>query len=139
MKNKKRRIINIVSLTLTKTNTFINLSEISYNEIGPRRPGKPKSIEKRSSRTLTYTSGGICGFKGKIKANPMTSATIGDFAAVKFKKFGVRHIHLNLLGKGRRKKEIVRAFNAHGVAIDKIAQRSPYAHNGVRRKKKRRK
>jgi len=139
-KNKKRSIIYTVALTLTNTNTFVNISKVSYkgHQLQLNQSMGFRSVEKSSSRTLTYTSGGLCGFKGSKKASVMANTTIGEVAAMKIKKLGIRHINLILFGKGKRKKEIIRGFTKYGLSIDSIEHKTPFPHNGVRNKKPRR-
>jgi small subunit ribosomal protein S11 len=127
-----------VALTLTNTNTFVNISKVSYRGRQLNQSMRFRSVEKASSRTLTYTSGGLCGFTGSKKASVMANTTIGEVAAMKIKKLGIRHLHLILFGKGKRKKEIIRGFTKYGLSIDSIEHKTPFPHNGVRNKKPRR-
>jgi small subunit ribosomal protein S11 len=125
-KNKKLRVVYDVTMTLTNNNTFINLAETLH------------SYKKHITRTMTYLSGGKCGFKGSQKASTMANATIGEMAAIKFKKYGCKHMRLRIFGCGKRKNETIVNIAKQGLAIDVIKQETQRAHNGVRPKKIRR-
>lgn len=137
---KRLRMIHKIAITITKCNTFINFSQTKYKftTLQPRNK-KIKNIERGSSRTLTYTSGGLCGFRGTHKASPMANFTMGELAAIKFKKFGLRHIHIHLFGAGKRMRETIKGLLQYGLAIDRIEHKIKIPHNGTRRKKRRRK
>jgi ribosomal protein S11 len=138
-KSKHIRIINNITITISNNNTFINLSKTFYGVLKGQRFTDPISNSLKTSRTLTYTSGGLCGFTGSKKASPMANATIGEVAALKFKKFGIRQFNLFLYGSGKKKKETMKGFIKYGLNIRRIEQKIPVPHNGTRHAKKRRK
>lgn len=141
-KNKKLRIIHKISISITKNNTFVNLSETRY-KLASQQPAlnkKIKYIEKGPTRTLTYLSTGRCNFKGKQKASPMANMTLGEMAAIRFKKYNLRNIHISI--KSGIKTRLIETFKGmvkHGLHINKIDHDIKSAHNGTRNKKIRRK
>ena len=140
--NKKLRIIHKISISITKNNTFINLSETKY-KLASQQPDlnkKIKYIEKGPTRTLTYLSAGRCNFKGKQKASPMANMTLGEMAAIRFKKYNLRNIQISI--KSGVKTRLIETFKGmvkHGLHINKIDHDIKSAHNGTRNKKMRRK
>lgn len=137
-KNKKFRRIHNVTVTLTHSNTFMNLSETAFKYSRMQPKGNFKNIEKGATKTITYLSAGSCGFKGSQKASPMANATIGELAAIKFKKYNYSHLGLRLLGTGKRRKETVINIAKQGLPITYVIQETQRPHNGVRLRKHRR-
>lgn len=144
------RPIHTITIRLTKNNTFITLTEITSKistfekatTILPSTSSGFSDLSGQTVRILSHTSGGVCGFKGKLKASPMANRTIGELAALKINKQGFngyKHVSLILYGTDDRLEEIIKGLLEYGVSIVNIEQRTPLPHNGPRPKKKRRK
>jgi ribosomal protein S11 len=135
----KYRMVNKIAITITNSNTFINLSCVRLNSKKNRFKKARARKNQYLSHTLTYTSAGLCGFKGTHKASPMANYTIGELAAIKFKKYGLRHIYLHVAGRGKRMIETLRGLSKYGLAIEYTKRIVRLPHNGTRHKKVRRK
>jgi len=128
-------------MTLKRRNTFINLGYTEYVSRQRRQQGRTitKNSKGRFTQTLTYVSAGNCGLKGSKKAAPMANITIGELAAVRFKKFGHNQLRGRFLGSGRRRKEVIKGLVNGGLLLHGLKQNTKRAHNGIRHKKPRRK
>src|SRR3954466_13414172 len=99
-------------MTFRRRNTFVNLGYTDFVSIIRQnlKRRKLKNQRGRFTKTLTYTSGGLCGLRGAKKAAPMANLTIGERAAAKFKKFGHTQLCGRFFGAGRRRRELIKGL-----------------------------
>lgn len=129
-----------LTITITNNNTFINFSEIIF-KIGILKKEKKSNMLKikDKNKTLTYISGGLCGFIGSQKSTAEANTTMARNIANKINNLLQKKQNktINVFLKGRKKKArvIMKEFLEAGLNIKIIKKVIPNPHNGCRRKK----
>lgn len=95
------------------------------------------TITDRAGNTLTWASAGSCDFKGSRKSTPYAAQFAAEKAAIIAKDNGMRNIMIIVKGPGPGR-DAYRAFENLGFTISAIYDLTPIAHNGCRKRKKRR-
>jgi small subunit ribosomal protein S11 len=89
-------------------------------------------------RAVAQASSGSLGFKGSRKSTPFAAAKVGEMVAEKIQQLGVRESAVVVRGVGAGRESALRGFTAKGIALLKITDMTPVAHNGPRAPRARR-
>jgi len=110
----KRKIeAGVLNVTATFNNTILTFTDTEGN-------------------TVAAASSGALGFKGSRKSTPFAAAKVGESIAEKVQLIGVREAAVVIRGVGAGRESALRAFAGKGIAITKITDMTPVAHNGPR-------
>ena len=96
--------------------------------------------------TITTTDGDVLmgsscgkhGFKGSRKRTPFAASQVASTLARDMRTLRVKTVEVNLRGPGSGRDSVVRAFQAAGLSISVLRDKTPLPHNGCRAPKKRR-
>lgn len=116
---KKKVASGTLNILATFNNTIVTLAD-----------GKGNSLISASS--------GALGFKGSRKSTPFAAAKVGEIIGEKAQQMGMRDASVVVRGVGAGRESALRAFAGKGIAITRITDRTPVAHNGPRPPKERR-
>lgn len=89
-------------------------------------------------QVITWSSGGLMGFKGSRKSTPFAAQLAATDAAKKALEYGVKEIDVLVKGPGAGRETAIRALQAAGLKINSIKDVTPIPHNGCRPPKRRR-
>ena len=92
----------------------------------------------QQGNTLTWATTGSAGFKGTRKGTPYAAQVAAEQAAKQAQEMGVKNVEVRIKGPGPGRDSSVRAMNAVGLKIVRIADVTPIPHNGCRAPKRRR-
>lgn len=88
---------------------------------------------------IYQTSSGSAGFSGSRKHTPFAAQVAAENAASFCKEeYKTETAEVQVKGPGPGRESAVRAFNAVGIKVLKISDKTPVPHNGCRPPKKRR-
>ena len=123
-KAKKKRVVRHVPsgrayVQATYNNTIVTLTDPNGN-------------------VLSWSSSGLCGFKGPKKATPYAAGLVVKDAAEKAVDYGLQEVNVLVKGVGSGREAAVRALNANGLNVLSIKDMTPIPHNGCRAPKPRR-
>lgn len=119
-KSLKKQVINGVAyINVSYNNTLIAVSD-SKGEI------------------ISWSSSGLLGFKGTKKSTPYAANLVAKDAIEKAKKYNLTNVKVIVKGVGPGRESAIRGIAGTGLNISSIMDKTPIAHNGVRRKKPRR-
>ena len=122
-KGKKKVVkhvpVGIAHVKATYNNTIISLTDPAGN-------------------VLSWSSAGICGFKGPKKATPYAASIIVKDAVEKAQPYGLVDVTVLVRGVASGREGAIRALNANGLNVLSIKDLTPIPHNGCRPKKVRR-
>jgi len=93
------------------------------------------SITDESGNVVCWESTGAAGFKGSRKSTPFAATVTVENAINKAKSFGMNHMDVYLKGPGTGRDTALRVIRAHGIKVGMIADVTPIAHNGTRKRK----
>jgi len=96
------------------------------------------TITNLKGEVLCWESAGSCGFSGTRKSSPFASQRVGERAAEKAKKLGVREVDVKVKGPGSGRESAISALESAGLIIHSIEDVTPLPHNGCRPPKRRR-
>ena len=124
VKTSKKKIRKTVPLahayiTATFNNTMISITE----------PG---------GNVLTWASAGASGFKGTRKSTPYAATITAEKVAEKAALYGVEKLKVFVKGVGTGREQAIRGLHAAGMELEAIFDKTPFPHNGCRKKKARR-
>nr|YP_010125725.1 ribosomal protein S11 [Ligustrum ovalifolium]YP_010691587.1 ribosomal protein S11 [Ligustrum x vicaryi]YP_010703257.1 ribosomal protein S11 [Ligustrum foliosum]QIV67204.1 ribosomal protein S11 [Ligustrum ovalifolium]WBU94315.1 ribosomal protein S11 [Ligustrum x vicaryi]WBU94404.1 ribosomal protein S11 [Ligustrum ovalifolium]WCO11459.1 ribosomal protein S11 [Ligustrum foliosum] len=86
-------------------------------------------------RVVSWSSAGICGFKGPRKGTPFAAQTA---AANAIRTVGMQRADVMIKGPGRGRDAALRAIRRSGIRLTFVRDVTPMPHNGCRPPKKRR-
>lgn len=118
-KEKKNISSGIAHISSTFNNTIVTISDVQGNAI-------------------SWSSAGMCGFKGSRKSTPYAAQVAGEQAGQKAVEHGVKTLEVNVRGPGSGRDTALRALQAAGIKITVIRDVTPIPHNGCRPPKRRR-
>ncbi len=95
------------------------------------------SVTKTDGKVLVQKSGGNKQKHAK-KSTPYAAEEAGKEAGAVMIERGMKEIHVSLKGSGMGRESAVRGLSSAGLKILTITEKTPIAHNGVRRRKKKR-
>jgi small subunit ribosomal protein S11 len=110
------------------------------------------TITDAQGNTISWSSAGLCGFKGSRKSTPYAAQMAAEDAGRKAQEHGMRTLDVGrkaqehgmrtldvmVQGPGGGRESALRALQAVGFTVNSIKDVSPIAHNGCRPPKRRR-
>ena len=119
-KVKKNVPIGIVHIQATFNNTIVTVTD-------PR------------GATISWSSGGKCGFKGSRKSTAYAATMVAQEAArAAMSNVGLREVEVCVQGPGAGRESAIRALQSIGLTVTSIRDVTPVPHNGCRPPKRRR-
>ncbi len=96
------------------------------------------SISDPQGNVVSWSSGGVAGFKGSRKSTPFAAQLAAENAARKAMENGMRTVDVYIKGPGAGREAALRAIQSAGLKIHLIRDVTPIPHNGCRPPKRRR-
>lgn len=96
------------------------------------------SISDNKGQIISFSSSGLLGFKGSKKSTPYAANMVAKDVVEKSKKYNLANIKIVVKGVGPGRESAIRGLAGTGLNILAIQDKTPVAHNGVRRPKPRR-
>ncbi len=96
------------------------------------------AISDNKGQIISFSSSGLLGFKGSKKSTPYAANMVAKDVVEKSKKFNLTNIKIVVKGVGPGRESAIRGLAGTGLNILAIQDKTPVAHNGVRRPKPRR-
>ena len=119
-KSTKKQVINgVAHINISYNNTLIDISDLKGD-------------------ILAWSSSGLLGFKGARKSTPYAANMVAKDVFEKAKKYNLMNIKVVVKGIGPGRESAIRGLAGTGLNITSIQDKTPIAHNGVRRSKPRR-
>ena len=118
-KVKKNVPEGIAHIQATFNNTIVTITDLEGN-------------------TISWSSGGVVGFKGSRKGTPFAAQKAAEDAAKKAMEHGMKVVRVYVKGPGPGREAAIRALQAAGFTIKMIRDVTPIPHDGCRPPKKRR-
>jgi small subunit ribosomal protein S11 len=97
------------------------------------------TITDAEGNPVTWSSGGVIGYKGSRKGTPYAAQLAAMDAAKKAQGFGMTSVDVVVRGTGAGREQAIRALQASGIQVRSIVDDTPTPHNGCRPRKKFRK
>ncbi|NDK08688.1 30S ribosomal protein S11 [Candidatus Gracilibacteria bacterium] len=96
------------------------------------------SVTDEKGNVLTWSSGGLAGFKGAREATPYAAQMAAEQAVSKAKTMhSMEVVDVYIKGIGAGREQAIRGIVAGGVELKAIFDITPVPHNGCRPKKPR--
>ena len=95
------------------------------------------TITDAQGNTISWSSAGLCGFKGSRKSTPYAAQMAAEDAGKKASEHGVRTLEVEVKGPGSGRESALRALQTVGFNITSIRDVTSIPHNGVRPSKRR--
>ncbi|MBT3181636.1 MAG: 30S ribosomal protein S11 [Deltaproteobacteria bacterium] len=118
-KVKKNIPVGVVHIRATFNNTIITVTDNTGN-------------------VVSWSSAGVCGFKGSRKSTPFAAQLATEDAVRKAYDHGMRSATVLVDGPGAGRESALRALQKTGVRVSGIKDITPIPHNGCRPPKRRR-
>jgi len=96
------------------------------------------SITDTLGNLISWSSGGVKGFKGSRKKTSFAAQIAGEDAGRKAMEHGMKILDIEVCGPGAGKESAMRALQSVGFEITSIRDVTPIPHNGCRPTKRRR-
>ncbi len=96
------------------------------------------TITDLDGNPVTWSSGGVIGYKGSRKGTPYAAQLAAMDAAKKAQNFGMTQVDVVVRGTGAGREQAIRALQASGLQVRSIVDDTPVPHNGCRPRKKKR-
>lgn len=96
------------------------------------------TITDKQGNTISWSSGGLKGFKGSRKSTPFAAQMAAEDAAKKAMEHGMKKVEVYVKGPGAGRESAIRAIQAAGLRVTLIKDVTPIPHNGCRPPKRRR-
>lgn len=96
------------------------------------------TLTEESGEVLAQSSAGANGFKGSRKATPYAATVTAEKLMEKAGSYGIKKVKIFIKGVGTGREQAIRGLQAAGLELDAIFDVTPMAHNGCRKKKRRR-
>lgn len=96
------------------------------------------TVTDPQGNTISWSSGGIRGFKGSRKGTPFAAQLAAEDAVKKAMDHGLRQVEVVVTGPGAGREAALRALQRTGVKVTEIRDVTPIPHNGCRAPKRRR-
>ena len=119
-KSLKKQVLNgVAHINISYNNTIIDISDLKGD-------------------ILAWSSSGLLGFKGARKSTPYAANMVAKDVFEKAKKYNLMNIKVIVKGVGPGRESAIRGLAGTGLNLTAIQDKTPIAHNGVRRSKPRR-
>jgi small subunit ribosomal protein S11 len=96
------------------------------------------TITDPQGNVVSWSSGGVVGFKGSRKSTPFAAQLAAENAAKKAMENGLKTVDVFIKGPGAGREAALRALQGAGLKIHLIRDVTPIPHNGCRPPKRRR-
>lgn len=96
------------------------------------------TITDKGGNVLTWSAGGVVGFKGSRKSTPFAAQLATEKALKDAEIFGIKTLDIRVKGPGAGRESAIRAVGSAKYKVKSIKDITPIPHNGCRPKKKRR-
>ncbi|MGD9577173.1 MAG: 30S ribosomal protein S11 [Syntrophorhabdus sp.] len=96
------------------------------------------TITDPQGNVVSWSSGGVVGFKGSRKSTPFAAQLAAENAAKKAIENGMKTVDVFIKGPGAGREAALRALQSAGLKIHLIRDITPIPHNGCRPPKRRR-
>jgi small subunit ribosomal protein S11 len=96
------------------------------------------TITDPQGNVVSWSSGGVVGFKGSRKSTPFAAQLAAENAAKKAMENGMKTVDVFIKGPGAGREAALRALQSAGLKIHLIRDITPIPHNGCRPPKRRR-
>lgn len=96
------------------------------------------TIAEENGDTVCWATSGSSGFKGSRKSTPYAAQIATENALEKAKAFGLQKANVFVKGPGSGRDQTLRAMAQAGIEVESITDTTPLAHNGCRKRRKRR-
>jgi len=90
------------------------------------------SICDQNGNVLSWSSGGVKGFKGTRKGTPFAAQIAAEDAAKKAATMGMKSVQVFVKGPGPGREPAIRSLQSSGLKISFIRDITPIPHNGCR-------
>jgi small subunit ribosomal protein S11 len=90
------------------------------------------SISDQNGNVLSWSSGGVKGFKGTRKGTPFAAQIAAEDAAKKAATMGMKSVQVFVKGPGPGREPAIRSLQSSGLKISFIRDITPIPHNGCR-------
>jgi small subunit ribosomal protein S11 len=91
-----------------------------------------------NGNTISWSTGGMLGFKGSRKGTPYAAQMTAEDACRKALEHGLKSVEVFVEGPGAGRETAIRAVGAAGIRVTSIKDVTPIPHNGCRPPKRRR-
>lgn len=92
------------------------------------------SITDLEGKVISWSTPGLCGFKGSKKSTPYAAQKASEDAAEKAKAYGVEKVDVLIKGVGSGREQAIRGLHLSGLDIRVIVDRTAVPHGGCRQR-----
>ncbi|MBL0942186.1 MAG: 30S ribosomal protein S11 [Alphaproteobacteria bacterium] len=96
------------------------------------------TIADLQGNVISWSSSGVCGFKGSKKSTPYAAQLAAEDAGRKAMEHGVKTLQVEVNGPGGGRESALRSLQAVGLSVTSIRDVTTIPHNGCRPPKRRR-
>ena len=96
------------------------------------------TITEENGDTVCWATSGSSGFKGSRKSTPYAAQITTENVLEKAKAMGMTRAHIYMKGPGSGRDQALRAIAQAGIEVESITETTPMAHNGCRKRRRRR-
>lgn len=96
------------------------------------------TVSDREGNVLTWSSGGLVGFKGSRKSTPFAAQLATERVLKDAENFGIQTLDIRVKGPGAGRESAIRSVGNTKFKVRSIKDITPIPHNGCRPRKKRR-
>jgi small subunit ribosomal protein S11 len=96
------------------------------------------TITDTGGNTVSWSTGGMMGFKGSRKGTPYAAQVTAEDACRKALEHGLKSVDVFVSGPGAGRETAIRAVGAAGIRVSTIKDVTGVPHNGCRPPKRRR-
>jgi small subunit ribosomal protein S11 len=96
------------------------------------------TITDQNGNVLTWSTGGVVGFKGSRKSTPFAAQLAAEKALNAAQNFGIKTLDIRVKGPGSGRESAIRTVGGTPFKVKTIKDITPIPHNGCRPRKKRR-
>jgi small subunit ribosomal protein S11 len=96
------------------------------------------TVSDREGNVLTWSSGGLVGFKGSRKSTPFAAQLATERVLKDAENYGIQTLDIRVKGPGAGRESAIRSVGNTKFKVRSIKDITPIPHNGCRPRKKRR-
>ena len=96
------------------------------------------TVSDREGNVLTWSSGGLVGFKGSRKSTPFAAQLATERVLKDAGNYGIQTLDIRVKGPGAGRESAIRSVGNTKFKVRSIRDITPIPHNGCRPRKKRR-